>query len=242
MTEELKPRLGLSDGEYHLGCGGVWDQRDRCNKCGAAQQPNSDEMERAALASLTERFGVRAAEYQREFDTSAWREELRAIRAAFVAARGSVDEALLSSLIEPITKAVLFDDCGNTVDWEENINIGIAAVGAIRAALLESSNGASTLRPDANLERMGEALYNLSDSLRASGFLDDRNDVHQARYNEVIRAWLGLARVHERLLASCDTRRMAETQNSGSVRSTGGAVPPQAGDARPPSEDPSHEQ
>lgn len=52
---------------------------------------------------------------------------------------------------------------------------------------------------DANLERMGEALFNLSDSLRASGFLDDRNEVHQARYNEVVRAWHGLAKAYERL-------------------------------------------
>jgi hypothetical protein len=60
---------------------------------------------------------------------------------------------------------------------------------------------------DANLERMGEALYNLSDSLRASGFLDDKNEVHQERYNELVRAWHDLARVHERLLASHKTER-----------------------------------
>jgi hypothetical protein len=35
--------------------------------------------------------------------------------------------------------------------------------------------------------------------------------------------------------ASCDTRRMAETENTGSVRSTGGAVPSEAqADAQPP--------
>lgn len=56
----------------------------------------------------------------------------------------------------------------------------------------------------ANLERMGEALYNLSDSLRESGFLDDSKPAHQDRYNAVVRAWHGLAAAHERLLASVD--------------------------------------
>jgi hypothetical protein len=53
---------------------------------------------------------------------------------------------------------------------------------------------------DANLERMGEALYNLSDSLRDSGFLDGNNTIRQQRYNEVVRAWHSLAKMHERLL------------------------------------------
>lgn len=52
---------------------------------------------------------------------------------------------------------------------------------------------------DANLERMGEALYNLSDSLRESGFLTEKQTAHTDRYNEVVRAWHSLARAYERL-------------------------------------------
>lgn len=40
------------------------------------------------------------------------------------------------------------------------------------------------------------------------------------------------------LLASCDTRRMAETGNTDSVRSTGGAVPNRADAQTPPKEYP----
>lgn len=29
-------------------------------------------------------------------------------------------------LVEELTKAVLFEDCGNTTDWQENLNLGRA--------------------------------------------------------------------------------------------------------------------
>jgi hypothetical protein len=51
---------------------------------------------------------------------------------------------------------------------------------------------------DANLERMGEALFNLSDSLRQTGFFSGQQK-HIDRYEEVIRAWHALANAYERL-------------------------------------------
>jgi hypothetical protein len=52
---------------------------------------------------------------------------------------------------------------------------------------------------DAHIERMGEALYNLSDSLRETGFLTEKQTVHTDRYEEMVRAWHDLAKAYERL-------------------------------------------
>lgn len=61
-------------------------------------------------------------------------EEQSLARPTLDANEGVVEELLLS-LVEPITKAVLFDDCGDTLDWKGNTGIGIAAVNAIRPAI-----------------------------------------------------------------------------------------------------------
>jgi hypothetical protein len=45
------------------------------------------------------------------------------------------DDEFWMNLIEPVTKAIVFEDCGNTSDWQDNTNLGIAAVNAVRAAL-----------------------------------------------------------------------------------------------------------
>ena len=37
-------------------------------------------------------------------------------------------------LVETVTKAILFEDCGNTADWEDNIDLGMAAIKAYRNA------------------------------------------------------------------------------------------------------------
>jgi hypothetical protein len=47
------------------------------------------------------------------------------------------------------------------------------------------------------VEQMGEALFNLSDSLRSSGFLNQAD--HHARYENVVSAWQGLTAAIEAL-------------------------------------------
>lgn len=34
-------------------------------------------------------------------------------------------------IVEAVTKAILFEDCGNTEGWEDNTNLGLAAVRAM---------------------------------------------------------------------------------------------------------------
>lgn len=38
---------------------------------------------------------------------------------------------MTTKTIEAVTKAILFEDCGNTEDWRDNINLGQAAFDAI---------------------------------------------------------------------------------------------------------------
>lgn len=42
---------------------------------------------------------------------------------------------LLREPVEEVTKAVLFEDCGSTQDWKDNLNIGVAACAAYRPTL-----------------------------------------------------------------------------------------------------------
>ena len=69
-------------------------------------------------------------------------------------------EEWLMGLVEPVTKAVLFDDCGNTVDWKDNTNIGIAVVNAIRPHL-------AALQAMSASEKVREAASELLDAVDA---------------------------------------------------------------------------
>lgn len=51
-------------------------------------------------------------------------------------------ELLLSNHIEAVTKAILFEDCGNTQDWSDNTNLGAAAIRAYRPAVQAWRNDA----------------------------------------------------------------------------------------------------
>lgn len=44
--------------------------------------------------------------------------------------------------IEAVTKAILFEDCGNTSDWEDNAHIGRAAIKAMRNTSTQWRNDA----------------------------------------------------------------------------------------------------
>ena len=44
-------------------------------------------------------------------------------------------DLLLRDHVEMVTKAILFEDCGNTRDWQDNIDLGRAAITAYRPAV-----------------------------------------------------------------------------------------------------------
>lgn len=44
-------------------------------------------------------------------------------------------EAEDEQIVEAVTKAILFEDCGNAKDWKDNVDLGKAAIRAYRMCL-----------------------------------------------------------------------------------------------------------
>ena len=51
-------------------------------------------------------------------------------------------ELLLRDHVEAVTKAILFEDCGNTQDWQDNTELGEAAIRAYRPVVQAWRNDA----------------------------------------------------------------------------------------------------
>lgn len=108
-TDELSLLMKLVD-EFALASENASDARDR---------ETSSDIQKGTVKRLEELAQTKRGELVLELQK-------------FVPERSEAED---EQIVEAVTKAILFEDCGNAEDWKDNVDLGKAAIRAYRMCL-----------------------------------------------------------------------------------------------------------
>jgi hypothetical protein len=92
-------------------------------------------------------------------------------------------EERLMKLIEPITRAIVFEDCGNTSDWKDNTNLGIAVARALKPHIWQIvEDGRASLQ--AKVTGLREALERIKNWREESAAYTDSMNIPRRKMDE----------------------------------------------------------